>query len=316
MARVQRAAALQITGALRSSPNDSLNIHADLLPLQYVVRTISYRANLRMAALPSSHPLYRPIQTAARRYIKTHRSLLHELTGVFRVKPDEVETITPTHHDSCVVFQVETSLEGEAEEITSNTAADYVCNEPVRIYTDGSGIDNTIGRAAVLPGKPPYKSIHRYCLGSDSHHTVYKGEAVGLLLALELIKVNSINQHTVILLDNQAVIAALSLRRQAPGHYLIDWFHDELRRLKEKPRHKNLEVEVTWVQGHKGNTGNESADQEAKRAARGKVSQLSHLPKCLQKPLPHSVSAMKQAQHTQTKKRVAADLAKSHASKS
>ena len=55
MARVQRAAALQITGALKSSPNDSLNIHADLEPLQHTIRKFCYRAALRMSS-PTSSP--------------------------------------------------------------------------------------------------------------------------------------------------------------------------------------------------------------------------------------------------------------------
>lgn len=46
LVRVQRAAALQITGALKSSPNDSLDIHADLDPLKHTLREICHRAAL------------------------------------------------------------------------------------------------------------------------------------------------------------------------------------------------------------------------------------------------------------------------------
>ena len=130
-------------------------------------------------------------------------------------------------------------------------------------------------------------------------------------MALKLIKVNTINQRIIILLDTQVVIMAPTLQRQATSHYLLDWFHSELHHIKSLPRHANLEVEVTWVRGHKGNEGNELADQEAKRVARGKVSPTSHIPKCLRKTLPHSTSALKQQHLEKMKKRVTSDLAKS-----
>ena len=109
---------------------------------------------------------------------------------------------------------------------------------------------------------------------------------MSLLLVLKLIRVNAINQQTNILLDNQAVIAALTLQRHTSSYYLIDQFHAELHALKALQQHENLEVEVTWVRGHDGNEGNEPADWEAKKAAQCKVSPSSHIPKYLQKSLP------------------------------
>ena len=79
---------------------------------------------------------------------------------------------------------------------------------PVQIYTDGLGYKNNVGSAAVIPSKAPHCGVCRYKLGLMKHHMVYEGEAVGLLLALELIKINRIDHHTIILLDNQAVIQA------------------------------------------------------------------------------------------------------------
>ena len=49
-----------------------------------------------------------------------------------------------------------------------------------------------------------------------------------------------------------------------------------------------------WVAAHKGVVGNESVDEEAKRAAQGESSPLEELPQILRRRLPYSVSAVKQ----------------------
>src|SRR5882724_9921658 len=57
LGRVQRQATLHATGALRSTPMDSLDAHADLLPFRYLTEKLLYRASTRIASLPKSHPL-------------------------------------------------------------------------------------------------------------------------------------------------------------------------------------------------------------------------------------------------------------------
>jgi hypothetical protein len=57
-----------------------------------------------------------------------------------------------------------------------------------RIYTDGSGLSGEIGVAAVLYKGETEKEQGRYHLGSMEEHTIYKGECMGVLLGLELLK--------------------------------------------------------------------------------------------------------------------------------
>jgi hypothetical protein len=67
---IQRKAAILITGAMRTMAGDILDVHADLLPMNIMVDKFWWRAALRMATLPSLHPLFPYIRRAARGRIK------------------------------------------------------------------------------------------------------------------------------------------------------------------------------------------------------------------------------------------------------
>ena len=79
LAAIQRSAAMTIVGGLRTSPTDTLDIHANLLPFHLMVDKARFQAALRLATLPISHPLHKPVNQAARRFVKRHHSPLHEL---------------------------------------------------------------------------------------------------------------------------------------------------------------------------------------------------------------------------------------------
>ncbi|KZP04257.1 hypothetical protein FIBSPDRAFT_671951, partial [Athelia psychrophila] len=57
LSRVQRTAALHITGGMRTSPTDLLNAHADLLPMELLIDKWCHREALRLASLPATHLL-------------------------------------------------------------------------------------------------------------------------------------------------------------------------------------------------------------------------------------------------------------------
>ena len=56
--RAQRSAATTILGVLRTSPLDSLEVHAFLLPAPLLIQDILYRPALRLARLPKTHLLH------------------------------------------------------------------------------------------------------------------------------------------------------------------------------------------------------------------------------------------------------------------
>ncbi|KAI0286513.1 hypothetical protein BC826DRAFT_1120321 [Russula brevipes] len=92
----QRAGTLAITGGLRTSPTDSLDACANLPPAPFTIERWCHRAMVRMAMLPSDHPLASAVARANLRTIKRHRSPLHNLARRFDVKPREMEKIPAT----------------------------------------------------------------------------------------------------------------------------------------------------------------------------------------------------------------------------
>ena len=52
LASMQRAGAIAITGGLRTSPTDTLDALANLIPIEQTIKKWCYQAALRLAALP------------------------------------------------------------------------------------------------------------------------------------------------------------------------------------------------------------------------------------------------------------------------
>ena len=206
------------------------------------------------------------------------------------------------------------------------TAITNTSNIPgVVIYTNRSDFEHGIGAAVIMIKNDTTVRRLKYYLGSDLRHTVYEAEAQAVILALHLAaNIKEPRTHLTIGTDNQAILLGMKNQRPKPSHYLLDKIHDSLEAFqvvqarlrgiqvkgyrkdkgqmkltdgstgwkdwKLKQRHK---VTFVWTPGHKGISGNEIADKEAKLAAQGESSPSHDLPTFLRKkPLPVSISAM------------------------
>ena len=281
--------------------------------------------------LPNSHPLYKPSQLAVKRKAKRHRSPLHTLFFTTGIRLKNYEVILPTRRRRNYQMLGDVHIDTDRE--TAIAKANRLTGAVV--YTDGSGHDGKIGAAAVLMADGMEIQTLRYHLGSETEHTVYEAEAIAVILALHMLttlkrKLKKVTIGT----DNQVVLMGLRNQRSKPGHYLLDKIHDmmedfqvmqtrnrggKVKGYKKGVGRTRLEdgsigwiewrlkvkckVKYVWTPGHEDIDGNECADKAAKDAASGPSSRTKDLPVFLRrKPLPVSISAVKQFQKRAMKK--------------
>ena len=133
-----------------------------------------------------------------------------------------------------------------------------------KIFTDGSRANNKIGVSAVLYRNGRPSNSLQFLLGSIHQHTVYEGEAIGVLLALHVIWGSWWIQSANIYIDNKAAITAATMRKSQAGHYIFDAIHKLIGFLIAECRHMTLKI--CWILGHKNVEGNKKADKLAKKA--------------------------------------------------
>ncbi|KAF5378264.1 hypothetical protein D9615_008696 [Tricholomella constricta] len=299
LAKVQRPAVLAITGAMRSSPTDALELHARLLPVDLQLRKICHRAAMRIAALPAAHPLHKRIRWCAGHDVRRHRSPLHNLASLYHLNPDDIETINPVRQLPTYQRPFSTHI---AETRQDSLDEDVANDAHIRVYTDGSGYKGQAGAAAVLyKGNARPKTLH-YHLGPLTRNTTFEAEAVGVALGLHLLTKAILPRKSTVALDNQGVIQSTHIYRQRQSHYHFDAIHAQARQLAQKEQARPaFSLATTWISGHSGADGNEAVDKAAKEAAEGLSSRRKDLPSYLRKGLPASISALKQAHNARLK---------------
>ncbi|KAG5733033.1 putative 115 kDa protein in type-1 retrotransposable element [Termitomyces sp. T112] len=293
MQRVQRMGALQITGALRTTPTDLLEAHAGIEPMDLRIQRMCVTAAARIAAMPDTHPLRKPAEKVAR-FVKRHRAPLHYLMKALGEHPKNMETIEIVRLPpdwECPVTVVLGESKDEAEERERNNRAD------VRIYMDGSGHHGNIGAAAVLYREGQKAKVMRKRIGGEEKHTVFEGECVGQAMGFELLRreVRGRNrgrrriQTVTVGTDNQAGMKALEAPGRGTARYIVDEILKGIQKVREID--PSMRIRVYWTPGHAGIPGNERADREAKKAAEGKDTETKGLA-LLRKPLKASRAAV------------------------
>ena len=70
LSSLQHLATIAITGAMKTTATEVLEVHADIQPVDILLNDICHRATLRLASLPVSHPLHKPVRTCTKRMVK------------------------------------------------------------------------------------------------------------------------------------------------------------------------------------------------------------------------------------------------------
>ena len=186
-----------------------------------------------------------------------------------------------------------------------NTREDSINSEATdkadfKVFSDGSGHDNGIGAAAILYEKNrhrPLRSLKAH-LGTPDKYNTFEAEAVGVVLALWLIRTTpeTLGKTVSLFTDNQSIVMALSSAKAASGQYLID-------SIKNAANTAGARLTIKWISGHSKVKGNEDVDKLAKDAADGRSSRREDLPHLLRTSLPRSASASKQEYNAKIKTR-------------
>ena len=98
------------------------------------------------------------------------------------------------------------TIHGSADKLAAYESS---CCVELKLYSDGSGLDGSVGAAAVIykTGRSP--KVLKLHSGTLEDYPTYEAEAVGLSLALHLLSQERDAHTAMIMLDNQAVIAAV-----------------------------------------------------------------------------------------------------------
>ena len=290
--QIQCAVAITITRVMRTSPTDTTEIHANLMPMPTLVQKMQFNSSIHIASLLEAHPLHGLASRVKKQNIVHHKMALHHLLHGLKLYPGTIETIPPhpTLPYSLTLFTTDiTSKE--------DSSSDFQCCEnSMMVFTNGSCHNGQVGAAACLFINKEHKATLRYHLGKATEHTVFKAEAVGLILAAQLL--NSFREAkypTSIYADNQAAVCSCTHPVARPGHYLLTRFRKLMKHLLKKKHIKSDMVTIKWIAGHTGNWGNEVADREAKLAANSADNSSPHqpLPVVLKRPLPSSIAVLK-----------------------
>ena len=268
-----------VTGAFKATPRPALNIEATMLPIKQRLEKLTSETMLRIAATPTHEVI-----TEKRSKKKTRtKTPLEVLTDRFerrtKQKIDKMEKMVPY-----VVApwwrSPKISISRNKDSAKKSHQALLETKRPgqMLIYTDGSGINNKVGAAAVAPEEGvTMKSF----LGTFKCFTVYTAELRGIDMALiiairrhqGLIHTSSNYrlQKVTILTDNQAAILSTAHPSGQSGQSILIRITESINIL----RTWNIETEIQWIPAHIGVDGNELADVAAKQATGWRLKEKS-----------------------------------------
>lgn len=277
MGKVQRLAALVITGAFRSTSTVALDYHAGLMPVELRLNLAVFKAVLRIASLPQDHPLHPAFRKCATQYPHFHRTQLHEALHAFP-ELKGVAATDPTPVDS-PALTVETPGDKASAIARIHAAMD---GRELCVYTHGDPDADTaqVGVAALAVTRSGEVVTRRAGLGDPRHRHPRDTALAAVALAIEVVAGCPRATKISILIRDRAAVSVMS-RLDRP-HPLVRLAYERAAALRTKRR--SLRVSILWAPKGAGDLDLvDRVREEARAAMRG-----------LFTPLPRAMRAMQE----------------------
>ncbi|KAG7403339.1 hypothetical protein Forpe1208_v016515 [Fusarium oxysporum f. sp. rapae] len=237
---LQARASRVISGAFKATSIPALDIETYLLPVE--LQIFKHNVNALGRIGPGDHG---PTEGETRRNKKKspRRAIEQSITDRqgpnIRRQEHITPYIVPPWWQGPQTF-IEASIE-EAQARHEQIIQDEL--DAIHIYTDGSGIDGSIGAAAVCTTTQETKSAY---MGDETTSTVYAGELQGISLALQIAQEDrskgNRRSKVAIYTDNQAAIRSTARPKGKSGAYLLKNITQQIDEL----RTQDLNTEIRW----------------------------------------------------------------------
>ena len=280
--QVQRLCLLRITGCLRSTATSAMEVITGIPPLRLRIDEVCMQELVRIAAKPNHHRLKKSFcldkDYRARSSSTTPAHCLWRTINTIQPQLDlfNIEEELRYHENFHAPMPITPNLiawEGLGSSGTRSTEeAEKACQlavnhikqvKGVLAFTDGSADPNPgptgAGAAIYLDGlNSEPVLLHK---GVSKTSSSYMGEVVAILIALEYLVNCSRNFELItIFTDCQSALTSII---DSNAHNRIP----EIRDIQIQANlllSKGTPINITWVAGHVGLTGNELADKQAK----------------------------------------------------
>ena len=247
MERVQRAACLAITGAMKSTPTKAMEVALDLLPLDVFLQGEAMKAGYRVKV----GGFWRTRMAVSGRGLKKKGHVRwHQEQGrkisIMEMPCDKRPYVL--HFGRGFQVRIQEKLEGQGR-------ADMI------YFTDGSRREDRAGAGAIGFERRTNAVVMKESVALGKLATVFQAEIVAIhMTAKELIRRKTEGMDVRINSDSQAALKALCAVKVKSQ--LVDETIRSLNRLAEKNQ-----VTLHWVKGHSGVIGNEAADELAREGS-------------------------------------------------
>lgn len=273
--------ALRISlGARNTTPILSLQAEANIPPLNLHIKELCSKYYFKLKTLPDEHPTTAVLEDETIRdkiwsklnkkpFIKRSTEILHfwQLPNNILVKTRPYPSAPPwkepklsLHEEMPTTVTKDTSNE-EKLVITQEMIYNKY-NEHVKIYTDGSIMEESAAAALWIPDFDHQES---WKMDYGEARSIMAVELTAINMALLWVNIHSVILQTkkiVILTDSRAGIAAL--KKYAPRHHKC--LLDQIKNKSQMLTSEEFDITIQWLPSHVGTPGNEQVDQLAKAA--------------------------------------------------